>query len=114
MKHIKPINEFWNPFRKKQSLTFKQVEEKCTELVDIIYDIFDEYNIVDGNDDFQSSSDDIFRRLEPRHNHWRYGVYGFDESNPKDRVIIIANEVDIADNIYSKIEKIKKNIEDQI
>lgn len=67
MKYIKPINEFWNPFKKKEPLSFQQVEVMCTELVDIIYDIFDEYNIVDGNDDYYSGTegDILFRNVEP-------------------------------------------------
>lgn len=115
MKYIKPINEFWNPFKKKEPLSFQQVEVMCTELVDIIYDIFDEYNIVDGNDDYYSGTegDILVRNVEPNHDHWRYGVYGFNLSNPKDRIIIVAN-VDKSDKIYSQVEKMKNNIENQI
>ncbi len=120
MKHIKAINEFWNPFRRKEPLTSKLVEEKCTELVDIIYDLFDEYDIVDGNNDYYSQGQRInpttgilVRNVEPTHDHWRYGVFGFSLENPKDRIIISA-DMKKTDEIFPKLEKIKKNIEKQI
>ena len=111
MKHIKTINEFWNPFRKRKNLSFDEVQEKCVEMVDIIYPLFDEYDIIDGNEDYYS--EDNRNKSEPAYDHWRYAVYSLDLSNPKDRIIISA-DMEKTDNIYSKLEQMKKSIEKQI
>lgn len=135
MKHLKPINEFWNPFKKKSALTFEEIEAKTEELVYILYDIFDENNISDGNNYYAGN----FGK-EPDYPFWRYARYALNKSNPRDRIVITIpwsseNEYNnqngsedsisaaaldlvrvqkMSDDIDYKITKMKADIEDQL
>jgi len=121
------INELWDPFKgsKPTDFSFSDIESKTEELVDILYDIFDEYNIIDGNADKNQPPEHW--RQEPNYTHWRYAVYGFTKENPRDRIVISFSDEDTSGSIdlmgrgylregsiYEKVSSIIKKMEDKL
>jgi hypothetical protein len=114
----KHVNEFFDFFKKKRELTpesSSEIESKAEELSYLLYDIFDEYDIIDGNDEVSELES------RPRYFFWRYGKHGRREENPKDSIVISfktdktePSDVKKLDDMLNKIDDAQEQLEKQL